>query len=159
MEHEFIEWWEKIKRIPNVNPRIKDMDEYDAFEYWYRFMHNKDGIPKIKPYLRITELELKPRKDKPAQSIKEKWKRQLEICEYVKSLYRGEIFYNYKHPKLRFTKSGYPMEFDIFIPDKNIAIEYHGEEHFFPINIFGGEKAFKQRVERDNEKRRKCKEK
>ena len=35
------------------------------------------------------------------------------------------------------TKSGYKQEFDIFIPELKLAIEYDGEQHFVPVR-FGG---------------------
>lgn len=47
---------------------------------------------------------------------------------------------------------------DIYIPQYNIAIECQGEQHFRPINYFGGIKGFKKRVELDNLKNKLCKE-
>ena len=47
---------------------------------------------------------------------------------------------------------------DFYIPSKNIAIECQGEQHFKPIDIFGGENAFKQRLILDKNKSEKCKE-
>lgn len=40
----------------------------------------------------------------------------------------------------------------------NICIEYDGEQHFKPIELFGGEKQFKIQVENDNIKNTFCKE-
>ena len=34
------------------------------------------------------------------------------------------------------------LPFDFYIPLKNIAIEFDGEQHFYPITVFGGEKEF-----------------
>jgi len=31
-----------------------------------------------------------------------------------------------------------PMKFDFYIPSLNILIEYHGQQHFYPIEWFGG---------------------
>lgn len=47
---------------------------------------------------------------------------------------------------------------DFYIPSKNIAIECQGEQHFKPINIFGGECAFKHRQTLDKNKFDRCKE-
>lgn len=47
---------------------------------------------------------------------------------------------------------------DIFIPKLNIAIEYQGEQHFEPINFYGGIKTYNEIVKRDKEKNLLCKE-
>jgi len=44
------------------------------------------------------------------------------------------------------------QSFDIFFPDKNIAIEYQGEQHFKPIKAWGGHKKYLETVERDKKK-------
>lgn len=46
---------------------------------------------------------------------------------------------------------------DIYIPKLHIGIEYQGEQHFKPIDIFGGLDAFLKNQKRDAEKREKCK--
>lgn len=47
---------------------------------------------------------------------------------------------------------------DFYIPDMNIAIEYDGEQHFFPIEYFGGKESFIKNQERDNIKNLYCSE-
>ncbi len=51
----------------------------------------------------------------------------------------------------------YKLPFDFFIPSKNIVIEYDGEQHFKPIEHFGGVLGFEKRIERDNIKNIFCK--
>jgi hypothetical protein len=50
-----------------------------------------------------------------------------------------------------------PQHLDIFLPEYGIAIEYQGEQHYRPIDVFGGEAGFAATVERDERKRRICK--
>lgn len=54
------------------------------------------------------------------------------------------------------------MIFDFVILDKNnqiiSCIEYNGEQHYNPIEFFGGEETFKKQQERDNRKIEYCKE-
>lgn len=50
------------------------------------------------------------------------------------------------------------QRFDIYIPKYNIAIEYNGQQHYYPIEYFGGEEGFIQTKERDSLKRQKCKD-
>ncbi len=47
---------------------------------------------------------------------------------------------------------------DIFIPSLNIAIEYQGEQHFKPIELFGGAEGLRKTRERDRRKKRLCQE-
>lgn len=50
------------------------------------------------------------------------------------------------------------QHFDIYIPELNIAIEYQGQQHYRPIDYFGGQEAFEQNQIRDKLKADKCKE-
>lgn len=47
---------------------------------------------------------------------------------------------------------------DIWIPELNIAIEYHGLQHDQPDDFFGGQDAYDKNVERDNRKKVLCME-
>jgi len=49
-----------------------------------------------------------------------------------------------------------PQHLDIFLPDQKIAVEYQGQQHYMPIDIFGGEAGFIETVRRDEQKRRLC---
>lgn len=46
--------------------------------------------------------------------------------------------------------------FDFYLPTHNIAIEYDGVQHYMPIDAFGGEKAYKETLLRDNIKDKYC---
>jgi hypothetical protein len=47
---------------------------------------------------------------------------------------------------------------DIYVPSLNLAIEYHGEQHYKPIKRFGGEEKLERQKARDEHVRMKCKE-
>jgi hypothetical protein len=47
---------------------------------------------------------------------------------------------------------------DIWFPDWQIAVEYHGKQHFEPVEFFGGEETFRATQERDARKARLCKQ-
>lgn len=60
-------------------------------------------------------------------------------------------------PMAKVIQHGHPkwlglQHFDIWIPKWNIAVEYHGKQHFEPVEFFGGEDAFKENVKRDERK-------
>ena len=44
------------------------------------------------------------------------------------------------------------QHFDIWFPNWKIAVEYHGRQHFEPVEFFGGKDAFHNTVERDKRK-------
>ena len=56
-----------------------------------------------------------------------------------------------------YLKSINSMHLDFYIPSINTAIECQGEQHFRPIDYFGGDEAFKKQVERDRLKYDLCK--
>lgn len=65
------------------------------------------------------------------------------------------IKYNYRERKIPWLKG---LELDFYIPDKNIAIECQGIQHFKPIEYFGGEEKYKYTIENDSKKRKLCEE-
>jgi hypothetical protein len=50
------------------------------------------------------------------------------------------------------------LRFDIFLPDKNIYIEYDGEQHFRPVENWGGIESFNSVILRDSIKNKFCKD-
>ena len=50
------------------------------------------------------------------------------------------------------------QHFDIWIPHWKVAIEYHGKQHFEPVDFFGGIEALEKNIERDRRKERLAKE-
>lgn len=51
------------------------------------------------------------------------------------------------------------QELDIYVPSLKLAVEYQGEQHFEPIEAWGGEDGFEKTQLRDEEKMRKCERK
>jgi len=46
------------------------------------------------------------------------------------------------------------LSFDFYIPDRRIAIECQGEQHFKPVALFGGQEGYESNKRRDEMKRR-----
>ncbi len=82
---------------------------------------------------------------------KEKWKSEKALYEIVK-----RIFKNYKVSRHAQPIWLQPQHFDIYIPELSLAIEYMGEQHFRPIDYFGGEQAYEVNIERDRRKAQLC---
>lgn len=49
-----------------------------------------------------------------------------------------------------------PQHLDIFLPEYGVAVEYQGEQHYRPVDVFGGRAGFAATIERDERKRRIC---
>ena len=50
------------------------------------------------------------------------------------------------------------LPFDFYLPDNNLVIEYDGEQHYRPVDYFGGQDAFERLVKRDRMKTKYCNE-
>lgn len=82
-----------------------------------------------------------------AKKVGEAWISETELFHSIKSIF----------PELRIVQHGKPsfldrQHYDIWLPDLLLAIEYHGKQHFEPVEFFGGKKAFEQNVKRDKKK-------
>jgi hypothetical protein len=91
----------------------------------------------------------------PTNLHKEK-KKQKRLYKLIKNHFPNAIL-DYKHPTMRFSKSGAKMEMDVWIPSINTGIEYQDDSHFSP-KLYG-EKAYKACLRRDEEKRQVAKNK
>lgn len=50
-----------------------------------------------------------------------------------------------------------PLPFDFYIPERNVVIEVQGEQHYMPVEKFGGEKSFNLQTKKDKIKADYCK--
>lgn len=49
------------------------------------------------------------------------------------------------------------LSFDFYLPLLNICIEYQGQQHYEPVEYYGGKKRFELQIKRDNIKKEYCK--
>lgn len=52
------------------------------------------------------------------------------------------------------SESGATLRYDFYIPSRNLLIEFNGEQHYVPKEIFGGKREFRIRKHHDWLKRR-----
>jgi hypothetical protein len=76
-----------------------------------------------------------------------------------------ELYYALKQafPQTSVIQHGHPewlgrQHLDIWFPRWKIAVEYHGTQHFEPVEIFGGKEGLAATEERDERKQRLCKQ-
>lgn len=83
-------------------------------------------------------------------------KSQTKLYEKLKESFPNEeILFEINKETVVWLKN---QRFDIYFPKYNIAVEYNGQQHYIPIEHFGGKLAFEDTLWRDELKRQKCKE-
>lgn len=86
-------------------------------------------------------------------------KKQKLLLWIIQNIFPNEVIeFDYKDNNLRFPDTGFKLELDIFMPNKNVAFEYQGEQHFKPVLYWGGIDRFKRGQEKDRLKKIVCKE-
>lgn len=77
-------------------------------------------------------------------------KSQNKLFEKLKEVLQEELVWEYTTDWLE------KQRIDIFIPKYNIGIEYHGIQHYEPVDAWGGEDGLKINQQRDTLKLEKC---
>jgi len=80
--------------------------------------------------------------------------------KWIKEFAMVKLFYKWFEGFKQITQASpewlKPQRLDLLIPDLRFAIEYQGEQHFMPIEIFGGKEGFQTRQEADERKKKLC---
>lgn len=80
-----------------------------------------------------------------------RWIRETEMYLLIKQLFPDEMVLREASPSWLGRQ-----RLDVFIPDRRIALEYQGVQHFEPVEMFGGAEALQRTMERDALKKRLC---
>lgn len=81
------------------------------------------------------------------KKIGDRWTSETMLFQIAGVLFQGsEILRHYRPEWLQ------GLEYDIYIPHIKLAIEYQGQQHFFAIEAWGGEKALEKVKQRDVKK-------
>ncbi|WJI08798.1 zinc ribbon domain-containing protein [Methanobacterium sp. CWC-01] len=99
----------------------------------------------------IRESENLYREEKGIPRVGEGWVSETELYYKIKEAFPAEKIIHHGRPKWLGRQ-----HLDIYFPKRNIAIEYQGLQHDQPVEFFGGEEAFKKRLELDTRKREIC---
>ena len=118
-----------------------------------RWLSKLDRTPDFgkRVFALVREAENEVRAAHGIAAVGEAWVTETELLYRVRELL----------PEIEVIPHGQPkwlgrQHFDIWIPSISVALEYHGIQHFRPVEFFGGEDAFQHSQERDERKRRLC---
>ncbi len=100
----------------------------------------------------LREAENRLREKHGLPRIGEGWISEIELLNMVRGLYPDEEVIHQASPGWLGLQ-----RLDIFIPERKLAIEYQGKQHFEPVDFFGGEEGYKRNQERDARKLKLCK--
>jgi len=131
----------------------KSIDEEESKQNYYRAIPNvveKAIINQLMKIIRDAENSFREEYNIP--KVGEGWIQETEL--YNKILKEFPDYDVIHHGKPKWIGR---QHLDIYIPQIKLAIEFQGEQHFEPIDFFGGEESFKNTVERDTRKQKLCK--
>ena len=142
-------WTTQSGQSSNVEFRVVEFSKELPHKLPFEILHFNDLSESFRGWfsscLRDSANELRTKKGVP--KIGEGWVSETALFQKIKSSF----------PELEVLQHGRPrwlgrQHFDIWIPAAKVAVEYHGAQHFRPIEFFGGEKTFKETQERDKKK-------
>jgi len=84
--------------------------------------------------------------------IGEGWVSEMQLYNLVKTVF-AEVQHHATPEWLK------PQHLDVYVPSKKLAFEYQGQQHFEPIEYFGGQESLENTANRDRLKAQKCKAK
>lgn len=85
------------------------------------------------------------------RKVGERWVSETLLFQIVDRVFENEEVVHHHRPEWL---GG--LELDIYIPSRELAFEYQGEQHFHPVEIWGGKAALEETRIRDERKRVLC---
>jgi len=133
----------------NINPEAL----YGSEQNWIHisFAHCPELIHLISDLCTNCENEL--RRESGIPDIGERWKSETEIYAFVKEILADFDVSRHASPEWLS-----PMHLDVFVPELSFAIEYQGQQHYEPVDIFGGQEGFEKLKVRDSIKLKLCRQ-
>lgn len=135
----------------------------DVLEIWDKFIlaneESEDNPDSDELYKNAKEarrnlekyIENKVRKEFGFRNVGESWVSETTLANIIRVIYPNcEIKTHYRPQWLG------GLELDIFVKEKNLGIEYQGQQHYYAVEHWGGEKQLEKQKEHDERKARIC---
>lgn len=85
------------------------------------------------------------------RKVGEQWVSETMLFHRVARLFKGEEVIPHHRPDWL---EG--LELDVYVPGSKLGFEYQGQQHFHPVELWGGEEALRKTRQRDTRKRDLC---
>lgn len=117
--------------------------KYGAYIRKYEILENIDE----------KEAENKVRDLKGVARIGERWINETLLFNYIQVMFPDRTVQREASPSWLNRQ-----RFDVYIPELRLAIEYQGQQHYVPVELFGGKEGLKKAQQRDKVKLQRSKE-
>ena len=154
-----VHYWEKKDNILQLIDQLRVKFKLNSIFDWYRVSrHQIKSLGGTNGFNRKFSLQqiVFENENLKSSSLARSFKRSAQrwLFLQVQSLFpNDEIIEDYFHSEIS-RESGYSVQFDIFLLHRNIAIEYHGKQHY--EDIPSGFSSFELYQSRDKEKNSLC---
>jgi hypothetical protein len=131
---------------------VADAHGEDAASDWYGAQIQDHYEPYVDLLVRSEDMDIQTAKAEARRRLSiSRWKREGELYRLVSKLFPNQVIRREASPPWLGQQ-----RIDIYLPELKLAIEHQGEQHYRPIERFGGEEAFAKVQERDKRKRALC---
>ncbi len=127
-------------------PKIFRITKYNYREANIIFKALENELKRI-----IRESENVYRKERNIPMVGEGWINETDLYYKIKEEFANEKVISHGMPQWLGKQ-----HLDIYLPEKNIGIEYQGDQHQEPVDFFGGKEGFENRIKLDNKKKELC---
>lgn len=126
----------------------------DAPIHWYGPQIQRHFEPYVDFLVRSTDVDRRTAKAEAKRRLSlSRWVREEELYQMITKLFPARTIRREASPSWLGQQ-----RLDIYLPEIALAIEHQGEQHYFPVDAFGGEQAFEKTRTRDVRKRALCRE-
>lgn len=135
--------WEKV-----LGQYLDDLiEQYKLDRFSIRYSRSFGGYPNEVELAFIRDSENRARTKLGVPLIGEGWIKETEVYYIVKAMFPCFSVIHHARPAWL---GG--QEFDIYIPELNLVIEYMGKQHYEPVKMFGGEEGLRKTQAMDSKK-------
>lgn len=142
--------FEDHRKTVSFTRKMSEEEKESSFRLWKRFKKlEKVHQKKLREFNK--EVENRVRIKFKKKKIGERWLKETMLSQLVTELFPEHTVMRHHRPDWL---GG--LELDIYIPELSLGIEYQGEQHYKPIEVWGGQKALAELQERDRRKAQLC---